>query len=163
MRFTDLFKRRGFGPLSVSPVGLTVFCLFVAAAAVISRGVYEDKEIQSNLYAVLAYARPIAAHVRLFHERSGRFPAALAEIAAAKAQAPAPIARTELLKDGEVRLVFASPPAIANASLTLRVIVRGREHFLECRAEGDFKGGLPLACRPGEAPERVPWPPASGK
>jgi hypothetical protein len=50
---------------------------------------------------------------------------------------------------------------IANATLTFKVIVRGSEHFLECRGVGEFKGALPSTCRPGEELERVTWPPES--
>ena len=158
-----LFKRRKIGPLSVSPVGLAVFCLFVAAAVVISKGVFEDKEIQSHLYAALNYARPIAAQARLMQEQTGKWPASLAEIEAAKTKPPPQVGRVLLLRGGEVRVVFASPPAIANASLSIQVAVRGNEHFMGCRAEGDFKGALPSFCRPGAEPGRISWPPGSVK
>ena len=158
-----LFRRRKIGPLSVSPVGLALFCLFVAVAVVIYQGVYEAKEIQSHLYAALTYAQPIAAQARLTQERTGKWPASLAEIEAAKAKPPPQVGRILLLKDGEVRVVFASPPVIANASLSLKVGVSGTEHVLECRAEGDFKGALPTWCRPGELPQRLTWPPQSAK
>ena len=46
--FLGLFRRRTIGPLSVSPVGLVLFCLLVAVAIVIYRGVYEAKEIRSH-------------------------------------------------------------------------------------------------------------------
>ena len=159
MIFLDLFKRRNIGPLSVSPLGLASFCLVAAAAAVIAKGVYQDKEIQTHLHAAMVYARPIAEQVRLMQERTGTWPASLTGIEAAKTKAPPQVGRTLLLRDGEVRVVFASPPAIANATLTLRVIVRGGEHMLECRGEGEFTGALPSACRPGEGPARLTWPP----
>jgi hypothetical protein len=158
-----LFKRRKIGPLSASPFGLVVFCLFVAAVVIGSMNVFEAKEIQAHLYAAVEYARPIAVQARLAQEQTGKWPASLAEIEAAKAKAPPQVARTLLARDGEVRLVFASPPAIANASLSMQVVVRGNEHFMECRAEGDFKGALPSFCRPGAEPARVSWRPGSVK
>jgi hypothetical protein len=158
-----LFKRRKIGPLSVSPVGLAVFGLIVAAAVVISKGVFEDKEIQSHIYAALNYARPVAEQARLMQEKTGKWPALLAEVEAAKAKPPPQIARMELRKDGEVLVVFASPPPLANSTLILKVIVRGSEHLLECQAEGNFKGALPSVCRPGEGPQRISWPPESAK
>lgn len=159
MTFFDLFKRRNIGPLSVSPVGLAVFCLFAAAAGVIANGVFEDKEIQNHIYAAKNYAYPIAAPARLMQEQTGKFPGALAEIATAKAKAPPQVGRTQLLKDGEVRVVFASPPSIVNSTLALKVIVRDGEHFLECHGEGAFKGALPSVCRPGAELQRMTWPP----
>ena len=161
--FLGLFKRRKIGPLSVSPVGLAVFCLFVAAAIAISKGVYDDKEIQAHIYAALNYARPIAEQARLMQEKTGKWPASLADIEAAKAKAPPQIGRTHLLRDGEVRVVFANPPAISNASLRLKVTVRGNEHYFECSAEGAFKGALPSFCRPGAEPGRLTWPPGAAK
>jgi len=158
-----LFKRRKIGPLSVSPVGLAVFCLLVAAVVAISTSVFEAKEIQAHVYAALNYARPIAEQARLAQEQTGKWPASLAGIDAAKAKPPPEVGRTLLGRDGEVRVVFASPPAIANASLSMQVVVRGNEHFFECRAEGDFKGALPSYCRPGAEPGRMTWPPASEK
>jgi hypothetical protein len=158
-----LFKRRKIGPLSVSPVGLAVFCLFVAAAVVISKGVFEDKEIRAHVVAALNYARPIAVQARLMQEQTGKWPASLAEIEAAKAKPPPQVGRTQLLRNGEVRVVFASPPAIINMSLSFEVIVRGSEHLLECRAEGIRMGAVPSWCRPGEEPMRVSWPPEAGK
>jgi hypothetical protein len=163
MTFMGLFKRRRIGPLSVSPVGLVVFILLAAVAGIIASRVFEAKELQENIYAAKNFAYPIAAQARLIQEQTGKWPAALAEIEAAKAKAPPQIARTEMGKDGEVRVVFANPPSIANATLNLKVIVRGGEHFLECRGVGEFKGALPSACRPGEGPERVAWPPDSAK
>lgn len=161
MTFMDLFKRRNIGGLSVSPVGAVVFCIVVAVAVIISRNVFEAKDLQEHLYAAKNYAYPIAAQARLMQEKTGNWPASLAEIEGAKAKAPPQIARTELRKDGEVRVVFASPPSIANAVLSLKVIVRGNEHLLECRGEGDFKGALPPGCKPGEGPQKVTWPPES--
>jgi hypothetical protein len=158
-----LFKRRNIGGLSVSPVGLAIFGLIVAAAAVIAKGVFEDKEIQAHIYAALNYARPIAEQVRLMQEKTGKWPASLAEVEAAKAKPPPQIARMELRKDGEVRAVFASPPSLANSTLALKVIVRGSEHLFECEGVGNFKGALPSVCRPGEAPQRIAWPPESVK
>jgi len=159
----SLFKRRKIGSLSVSPVGLAVFCLIVVAVVVVSRDVFEAKEIQAHLYAALNYARPITEQARLMQEQTGKWPASLAEIEAAKATPPPQFGRTLLLREGEVRVVFANPPAIANASLSLKVSVRGNEHFFECSPEGDFKGALPAPCRPGEGPQRVVWPPKSSK
>lgn len=167
MKFFDsvlgLFKRRNIGGLSVSPVGLALFCLVVAAVVVVSRDVFEAKEIQAQLYEALNHARPVAEQARLIQERTGKSPASLAEIEAAKAKAPPQVARLQLQKDGELRVVFGSPSAIANSMLILRVIVNGGEHLLECRGEGEFKGALPTGCRAGAKPERVTWPPDSGK
>ena len=157
-----LFRRRMIGSLSVSPVGLVVFCLLVAVAVVIYRNVFEAKEINSYLNAAVLHARPIAEQARLIQERTGKWPASLAEIDAAKADPPPQVGRILLSKDGEVRVVFASPPAIANASLSMKVGVNGGEHFFECRAEGEFKGALPNYCRPGES-RPISWPPAFDK
>ena len=129
----------------------------------IYQGVYEAREIRPHLDAALTYAQPIAAQARLMQERTGKWPASLAEIEAAKVKPPPQVGRVLLQKDGEVRVVFASPPVIANASLGLKVSVSGSEHVLECRAEGDFKGALPTWCRPGELPQRISWPPMTVK
>lgn len=157
-----LFRRRKFGPLSVSPIGLIVFCLFIAGAIVLIRNVFEAKEINAYVSAAVLHAHPIVEQARLMQERTGKWPASLAEIEAAKAKPPPQIGRIQLSRNGEVSIVFASPPAIANASLNLRISVNGSEHFFECRAEGDFKGGLPNYCRPGES-RRISWPPQAGK
>ena len=67
--------------------------------------------------------------------------------------------------DGEVRFVFTNPHPFGNAdaSLSLQVVVRGDEHFLECRAEGRFRFALPRFCRSSAEPLRVQWPPESAK
>lgn len=160
---SGLFERHKIGGLSVSPVGLTLFCLVVAAVVVVSRDVFEAKEIQAQLYEALNHARPIAEHARLTYEQTGKWPASLAEIEAAKAKAPPQVARLQLQKDGELRVVFASPPAIANSMLILKVIVNGGEHFLECRGEGQFNGALPPGCKAGDGPGKLSWPPETGK
>ena len=166
MRFVEfvlgLFKRRNIGGLSVSPLGLTLFVLVVVAAVVISRDVFEAKEIQAQIFEALNHARPIAEQARLAQERTGKWPAFLAEIEAAKAKAPPQIARMQLQKDGELRVVFASPPTIANSTLILKVTVNGGEHFFECRGEGEFRGALPPGCKAGEGPKKMSWPPQTG-
>lgn len=167
MKFFDsvlgLFKRSNIGGLSVSPVGLMLFCLAVAAVVVVSRDIFEAKEIQAQLYEALNHARPIAEQARLVQETTGKWPGSLTEIEAAKAKPPPQVARLQLHKDGELRVVFASPPAIVNSMLILKVIVNGGEHFLECRGEGEFKGALPPGCGAGAKPERMTWPTDPGK
>lgn len=163
MTFMDIFKARKIGPLAVSPIGLALFFLVAATAGIIASRVFEAKELQAHIYAAKNHAYPIAAQARLMKERSGNWPASLAEIEVAKAKAPPQVARMELRKDGEVRVVFASPSSIVNATLTLKVIVRGSEHLLECRGEGEFKGALPPGCKAGEDPLAVAWPPESSK
>jgi hypothetical protein len=159
----SLFKRRNIGGLSVSPVGLTLFCLVVVAVVIVSRDIFEAKEIQAQVYDALNHARPIAEQARLMQERTGKWPVSLAEIEAAKAKPPPQVARLLLQKDGELRVVFASPPAIVNSTLILKVTVNGAEHFLECRGEGQFKGALPPGCKPGDGPKKLSWPPEAGK
>ena len=158
MIFMNLFKRKNIGFLLES-VGLVIFCLFLAAFIIIAYNVYVAKGIQAHFFIASNYASAIASQARLMHEQTGQWPVALADIQASKKKAPPEIARIELLEEGKIRAIFASPPSIANSTLTLKVIVRGSEHFLECRGDGEFMGALPPSCVPGEEPLRFTWPP----
>ena len=113
---------------------------------------------------VLLYVIPIAKEARLIREKTGTWLASLAEIGAAKAEAPR-FGRTLLLRDGEVRFVFANPHPFgnANASLSLQPVVRGNEQFVECRAVGEFGFALPRGCKLSAEPGRIGWPPEPAK
>jgi len=160
MTLRDLFKRRKMGPLSVSPVGFVVFCLFVAAVWTIADGVFRDKAVQEDLYSAISFARPVATQARWMHEQTGRWPSSLNDLRISQGTTPPQIAQIQLLQDKGVRLVFASPEAIAKRSIILRVISREGGHFLECEAGELPQSPLPPICKGRGNAERLSWPPA---
>jgi hypothetical protein len=161
MTFWDFFKRRKMGPLSVSPVGVVVFFVVAAAAWTIAEGVYRDKAIQQDLFAAVSYARPIATQARWMHEQTGKWPGSLGDLRIAEAKRPPQIAQVQLRQDQGVRLLFASPEAIAGKSMILRVVSRDSGRFLECEADELPQGPLPPICKGRGNAERLSWPPAA--
>lgn len=144
----------------MSPVGLIVFCLFFTAVWTIADGVFRDKAIQDELYAAISFARPIATQARWIHEQTGKWPGSLNDLRINQGKTPPQIAQVQLLQDQGVRLIIASPEAIARKSMILRVISREGGHFLECEA-GEFpRGTLPPVCKERGNVERLSWPPA---
>ena len=86
MTIRDLLMRRSIGPLSVSPVGVAIFCMVAVVAGIIASRVFEAKELQEQIYSAKNYAYPIAAQARLMQEQTGKWPDSLAEIGAGKAK-----------------------------------------------------------------------------
>lgn len=160
MTLRDIFERRKMGPLSVSPLGLIVFCLIVAAVWMVADGVYRDKAIQQDLFAAVNFARPIATQARWLHEKTGKWPSSLNDLRTGEESAPRQIAEVQLLQDRGVRLLFAGPEVLAKKSMILRVIAREGGYFLECAAEDLPHGPLPPICKARGNAERLLWPPA---
>ena len=160
MTFWDFFKRRKMGPLSVSPAGLTVFFLLVAAVGRIADGIYRDRAVQNDLYAAISFAHPIVTQAHWIHEQTGKWPRSLDDLQISQVSRPPQIAQIQLLDDQGVRLVLARPEVIAGKSMMLRVNPREGAHFLECEAGEIPQGMLPQICKGRGNIERLSWPPA---
>ena len=145
--------------MSASPAEILILCVVIFAAWKIADGVYGDMAVQRDLYAGISYARPLAAQLLFANEQTGKWPTSLRELNFGEGERPRQIARLELLGEQGVRIVYASPAAIAGKSLVVRVTQRGPEHILECRTEDIPQGPRPSLCRPGAAVERLAWPP----
>lgn len=159
MTLRNLLKKRKMGPLSASPLGLTVFCLLVAAFFIYSYGIMRDRAIADEFSELRHFAEPIAIQARWIYEQTGKWPSSLDDPRLGQVVRSPQRYQLQFLQEHGVRVFFNSMNASAKRSMTLRVIVRDNDHYLACESSELPLRQVPRFCRDMGNTKIMGWPP----
>jgi hypothetical protein len=152
MTIRDLFKKQKMGPLSASPVGLILFCSFVAASLFYSYSIARDRANADLFSEAIHFAEPITIQARWIYEKTGKWPTSLDDPRFAQEPMPEKTFQLQFLQKQGVRVLLSR-----STSMTLRVIVRGEDRFLTCESAELPIEQVPRFCR--EKNTKVPESP----
>jgi hypothetical protein len=116
--------------------------MLVAAFLIGSYDAMRNRAIADEFSEAIAFAEPIAIQARWIYERTGKWPASLEDPRLAREPSSVRAFRLQFLDEQGVRVIFSS-----SNSMTLRVIVRGEDHYLVCESAELPIGLVPRFCR----------------